>query len=394
MVSSRSAVRVRKIRRSRRQGRSRSAAAVVRRRRSPLKLRGGAASRSRSGSKKKSGSRSGSHVKSGSHSPNYKRMAMYGAAGVAGLGALYGAKKFWDQKPPPRPTPEEIARLQRAEVVLKNILELSNSSTQQEVGHDKIKEQSALLTEAINRLASKDLTVAEMTQARANVDRVAENARAVLQQVQEQASTSSEGYSKLQTIVAGLGALVAVGAATYLGYYGINSTFETIQSAASAVGRAVIDFLPRFRSTPPQGVITPNPGVITPNPGVITPNPAVITPNPAVITPAQLLLGSPPTSSDVLQSKRDSISQIREEIDSLKKEMDKFKKENPDESRVDNEEFDQNLSALETKKRTLIEELNELQRILKGGYRSRRLSRRVVSRSSQRRRRVAGARRG
>ena len=161
---------------------------------------------------------------------------MYGAAGVAGLGALYGAKKlFWSQKPPPQPTAEEIARLQRAEVILKDILVLSNSSTPQEVGHSDIIEQSALLTEAINRLAFSDLNVAEMTQARADVDQVAENAERVLKRVRDGAPLSSAGYSKLQKIVAGLGALVAVGGASYLGYYGIDSTFATLQSVGSVI---------------------------------------------------------------------------------------------------------------------------------------------------------------
>ena len=155
---------------------------------------------------------------------------MYGAAGVAGLGALYGAKKlFWSQKPPPQPTADDKARMLRAEQYLADIITIYNNAKAGDAGYNEIGQQIGLLNTAINNVGLKDLSVEQMTQARANVDQAAQRAQRVLQEVQSKASPTSTGYSNLQLIVTGLGALVAVGAGGYLGYYGIAPTFATLQ---------------------------------------------------------------------------------------------------------------------------------------------------------------------
>ncbi len=178
-------------------------------------------------------------MKSGSHSPNYKRMAMYGAAGVAGLGALYGAKKlFWDEKPPPPPSVDETARMQNAQESLKEIMTVFKEVKQEDAGYDEIKEQVALLAAAIERVGSKELTVKQAIEARAAVDAAARTARDVLKRKADELASSSttvQGYSNLSKIVAGLGALVAVGAVTYTGFYGLAPTLAIIQTAGGYI---------------------------------------------------------------------------------------------------------------------------------------------------------------
>jgi hypothetical protein len=186
-------------------------------------------------------------------------MAMYGAAGVAGLGAAaYGAKRLLGsnavatepvEQRVSELTAEQNAELAKAQQYLKQIGEI----VAQNPTDDKLKTFHGQMTKAILMVAAQDQTPQDRLVRQIELKNLMDKGKIEF-------SRTGERYPVYYAaIAASLGALVLIGIGSWTGYYSVAPTvktvgtsyFESFPSIASLTTEAVknaFNFLPSWNS--------------------------------------------------------------------------------------------------------------------------------------------------